>query len=332
MFLTKRQDTWYIFYTNAKGKRTCISTHSKFKAEAMKFLTRFRDELKKRELIEVIPIQLQDFINKFLYYSSSIHTYKTSKDYKSELNILMKFAGNIQVNDFNYKKVSEYVRERGRKSIYASSKSLRYLKSIFNWAVSEQYLTENPCKTIKPIKVPEKQPLFLTESDFQPLIDKIQSKDLKDIVIFAVNTGLRKMEILTLHWNQINFKDRYVILDNANHTTKSKKVRTIPLNLKALQVLTERQLLNQNLVFTLNDEAVNPDFVCKEFKKCVIDAKLNSKLKFHSTRHTFASWLVQKGISLYQVSKLLGHSDLKTTEIYSHLSPENFRNAVDSLI
>lgn len=227
--------------------------------------------------------------------------------------------------------MSEYIRERGRISQHTSSKSLRYLKSIFNWAVIEQYLIENPCKSIRPIRVPEKLPLFITETDFQVLLDTIKNRDLKHVVIFAVNTGLRKMEILTLEWNQINFKDRYVILDNTNHTKKSKKVRTVTLNMKVLTILNERQKLNHRLVFTSNGEPFNPDYVCKEFKRYVIEAGLNPKLKFHSCRHTFASWLVQRGISIYQVSKLLGHSDLKTTEIYSHLSPESFRNAVDSL-
>jgi len=64
---------------------------------------------------------------------------------------------------------------------------------------------------------------------------------IKDIVLVAVNTGLRQMELLSLEWNQINFREHYLILDNRNHTTKSKKIRTIPLNVTALQVLTYRK-------------------------------------------------------------------------------------------
>ena len=67
------------------------------------------------------------------------------------------------------------------------------------------------------------------------------------------------------------------------------------------------------------------------FKRFVIKAKVNPKLNFHSLRHPFASWLGQGGVSIYVVSKLLGHRDIKTTEIYTHLSSENFKAAVDSL-
>lgn len=243
----------------------------------------------------------------------------------------MRFTNNIQVNEITPKLVNDYLRARGKKSIYTSSKSLRYLRSAFNWAITEKYLTENSCKDIKPIKIPEKQSLFFLETDFQFLIKSNDSKDIRDIVIFAVNTGLRLMELITLQWNQISLKDKYLILDNINHITKSKKIRTLAFNNKALQILNERQFQNDKNVFTINNLKINPDVLNKKFKQYVISSRLNPKLKFHSLRHTFASWFVQKGVSIYEVSKLLGHSDIKTTEIYSHLSAEDFRKSVNLL-
>ena len=140
------------------------------------------------------------------------------------------------------------------------------------------------------------------------------------------------MELLTLEWNQINFKDRFLILDNRNHITKSKKIRTIPLNIRAMQILTSRQIiLNGDLIFTINGEGITQDSISKRFKKYVIASKLNPKLNFHSLRHTFASWLIQRGASIYSVSKLLGHSDVKVTEIYAHLRPEDLIDSVNKL-
>ena len=138
----------------------------------------------------MIPIQLQEFIIIYLRYSAHFHSYKTSKDFKAELNMLLKAFGNVYLIELTSKLLLEYLRMRGKKSIYVHSKCLRYLKSVFNWAVQQQFLTENPCKNIKPIKLPEKQPLFISNSDFQTLLDAMDNKDLKDIVIFAVNTGL----------------------------------------------------------------------------------------------------------------------------------------------
>lgn len=332
MFLSKRNGTYYVFYLNERGKRTCISTKAKFKSDANKFLMRFKDELEKRQSQKVTPINLKEFANEFRSHSALIHSYKTGRDYQSVFNKLIKSFGNVPLTDLTENSISDYLKERNKISLYTSSKDLRYLRSCLGYAVKKKYLLFNPCSNIKSIKVPEKQPLFLSETDYQVLLNTIDNKDIKDVVIFAVNTGLRLMEILTLEWNQVNFKDRYLILDNNNHITKSKRIRSVPLNISALQVLTEREReTKSNFVFTINDSIINGDVLSKKFKSYIIKAKLNPKLKFHSCRHSFASWLVQKGISLYQVSKLLGHSDLKITQIYSHLTPDNLKSAVDIL-
>ena len=217
-------------------------------------------------------------------------------------------------------------------SIYAARKDYINLSSSFTKAIQDGYLKDNPCKMIKRFKIPEKQPLFFAEPEYQILLNAIDDKLVKDMVIIAANTGLRQMEILKLEWSQINFRDKFLILDNRNHLTKSKKIRTIPLNINSMQVLIEREReKNNNLVFNRDGQLIKQEIFCQTFKKYIIKSKLNPKLNFHSLRHTFASWLVQKGVSIYEVSKLLGHSDMKVTEIYAHLSPENLRNAVELL-
>lgn len=68
--------------------------------------------------------------------------------------------------------------------------------------------------------------------------------------------------------------------------------------------------------------------ISKQFKKIVRNANLNDKIHFHTLRHSFASLLVQKGVSLYVVKELLGHEDLATTQIYSHLQKQNLKDAI----
>ena len=82
---------------------------------------------------------------------------------------------------------------------------LQILHQAFNYAVNNGYLVSNPCKGIKRFKLPEKQPLFYTKEDFQKLLDAIDNEDLRDLVLFAVNTGMRQMELITLEWRKINF-------------------------------------------------------------------------------------------------------------------------------
>ena len=138
---------------------------------------------------------------------------------------------------------------------------------------------------------------------------------------------MRQMELITLRWNQVNLKSKIVILDNQTHITKGKKVRMIPLNSKAVGALTNRNKKSE-LVFTYKGKPMGQDFITHKFSEYVVKSGLNTKLNFHSLRHSFASWLVQAGVSIYEVSKLLGHSDIKTTQIYAHLRSDDLRRSV----
>jgi len=333
MNLSKRSNgIYYVYYLQPNGKRTCISTATKLKNEALKFLSDFQVEIKRRKLLGIIPKTIMEFRQAFASYSETFHRPKTTKQFNSILKEFSDYCFNSNLSEINIQIINSYLQQKAKVSLYTAQKHLAYLRSAFNKAVNDNYLLNNPFDKVNNFKLPEKQPLFIDEASFQILLRVIENQDIKDLIIFAVKTGLRQMELITLEWNQINFKDRYLILDNNNYTTKSKKIRTIPLSIEAMQILVEREKNKiDELVFTYNNEKFNPEFLSKRFKKYIIEAKLNPKLKFHSLRHTFASWLVQKGVSIYQVSKLLGHANVETTEIYSHLRAEDLRSAVNVL-
>ena len=113
-------------------------------------------------------------------------------------------------------------------------------------------------------------------------------------------------------------------------TTKSKKERVIPMNHVVFDILSkiERKC---TYVFSKSQFRFKPDYVSKQFKKCIKATNLNQKIHFHSLRHSFASNLVQKGADIYVVQKLLGHSSISTTQIYSHLNQNNLERAIKLL-
>jgi len=76
---------------------------------------------------------------------------------------------------------------------------------------------------------------------------------------------------------------------------------------------------------------LNEDYASKKFKVAVREAGLSDNIHFHTLRHSFASSLAQKGVSLFVIKELLGHEDIKTTQIYSHLQTENLTDAVNLL-
>jgi len=334
MFLSKRANgIYYVYYYGRNGKRTCKSTKSKFKMEALKFLTEFSTKVNREVKGMYNTPKMEEFFKEFLQYSERVHTWKTTLTYKTTFNALIKFFGNIQLDELGTKNIEDYLQHRIKEaSIHTGRKDIINIKASLNWAVENEYLLENPSKTIKRIKTPERLPIFFSQLDFKKLIAVIDIEVIKDIVLFAVNTGMRQNEILNLRLSQIDYKNRVVHLDNRYHLTKSKKIRTIPLNETAYNVVIRNNKMNfEERVFMRNGLPIKQDYIVHKFKKYINQTGLNPKLNFHSLRHTFASWLVQNGVPIYEVSKLLGHSDIKTTEIYSHLRAEDLRDSVNLL-
>ena len=93
-----------------------------------------------------------------------------------------------------------------------------------------------------------------------------------------------------------------------------------------------KNVYNNNYIFyRVIDIKLNEDYASKQFKKAVRDVGLNDNIHFHTLRHSFASRLIQKGASVFVVKELLGHEDIKTTQIYSHLKTENLTEAISLL-
>lgn len=335
MFLSKRANgVYYIYYNDEQGKRQAISTKSSIKSEALKFLTDLKQGIKKKKERPVTQIKLADLENEFLIHSKAIHTEKTTKTFITTFKFFEEKMGNVFLSSIEEKNIKQYIDYRiTSASVFQARKDLINLSSCFNWAISEGYIQTNPCSQVNKVRVPQKMPLFYSEDEFKKLIESIDNQDIKDIVVFAVNTGCRQMELLTIEWNQIDLNRKILLLDNQNHITKSKKIRSIPLNTNAIDVVSRRRMLNNISlkVFTLNGKELTAKQVQTKSRYYIKLAGLNTKLNFHSLRHTFASWLVQRGVSIYEVSKLLGHSDLKVTQIYAHLKQDNLEAAVNKL-
>lgn len=334
MFVSKRKNgIYHLYYQQPNGKLTSITTKQKYKSDALKFLSNFETELKYKQNNLTNQILLKDFAFKFLKFSESVHAWNSTLAIKATFNEFIKFFGNLNLNELSKNKIQNYVEYRLKKvSPYSVKRDVANLSGAFNWGIGQNYLKENYCKGIKKPAIPQKQPTYFSNEEFEKLLDAVDNEDLKDLIIFAANTGLRQMELLCLMWNQLDSINKYIVLNNHNSITKSKKVRTIPLNKTAFYILKKRRVYAQSaFIFTFLGGPIKQQTISHKFKKYVRRAKLNDRLNFHSLRHTFASWLIQKGASIYEVSKLLGHSNVKTTEIYANLEPDNLRKSVELL-
>jgi len=208
------------------------------------------------------------------------------------------------------------------------------LIQLFNYGIKQGYLTHNPAKETKSFRVNRKSIVeYFNDEELEKIwkeLDEYWIEPLK----FILNTGLRKGEWINLKWGNVSLtgdKPFITIESTSSWQTKTGESRIIPLNKTALEIIKKQKGKNSEYVFTLkNGSKIHPDKPYHRLKTALNNLGLEGDI--HKLRHTFASKLVTKGESLYAVSKLLGHSDLKSTQIYAHLAPDYLKSAVDKLV
>ncbi len=335
MYLVKRNKVFHIFYFDENGVQKSKSTKCTSKVDANKFAHKFFNAGKsiEPEIFDLTFEQYRDFYSK---YASTRFT----PNYQNFVSYAFSQFGRIIPNTKLIKDIRTSDVELFITLKLTEAKEqlvngyLRTLQGAFQRAVELGYLNANIFQKIKKLKFAENQPVFLSNEELKKIIDSENDEQLKLIYNFAFNTGMRMAEIRFLKWESIDFENSMITVQNHHEfTTKSKKARTIPIQIKIKQQLQElySKGIKGEYVFMKNGSIMKKDFLSSRFGRAIKLAELDKKYHFHSLRHSFASLLIQKGVSIYTVSKLLGHADIKTTMIYSHLRTEDLRNAINVL-
>ena len=344
MFLSKTSSgIYYLFFKDSNGKRVAVSTRARQKADATKFFQSFKlSEYNQRQKAQNRP--LDEFTLEYLAYAKGVLSAGTVYLHELALKQLRESVGNLPIRDISSQHIDKLKSELIQKvnlnlepilSPVTVNERLSKLKAVFNTALRWNLITTNPVRGIQCVSVPEKTPSFFSREDFQKLISFIKEGWLREVVIFAVLTGMRRGEITNLRWQDVDLSRKLLTIQSSpTFKTKSGKRRTIPLNDTAFYILSARHGKDTSaFVFSLNGEKISEGWLTHAFKKAVYDAHLkDDRLHLHSLRHTFASWLVQDGVSIYAVKELLGHSDVKTTQVYSHLQPEQMHGTVNKIL
>jgi len=217
--------------------------------------------------------------------------------------------------------------------------ALGLLSTIWNTAQEMGFVNgENPAARVKKPKRDNQRDRFLSHAEAAALLKVLAAKSqvTHDAAVLSLFSGMRVGECLKLTWADINFEDGTIFIKD----TKTTRNRHAHMTAEMREVLIQRHQARTDGGRVFPQSSYNQIYshVSKYFRVAADELGLNTgvtdsrqKAVIHTFRHTFASWLVQKGTPLYTVSKLLGHSSIKMTERYAHLAPDTQKAAVMDL-
>lgn len=211
---------------------------------------------------------------------------------------------------------------------------IQTFKAMMTKALEWDLITSEQLMKLRKIKLVDERHNrrndFLSREEAETLIN-VAEPLIKPIIIAALQTGMRKGEILGLKWSQVDLVHKVIHLPK----TKSGEPRSLPINNQLYATLCEPKVKNIDsdaYVFVNPDTKTRWSDLKSLFRRAVKRAKLSHRgIVFHHLRHTVASWLVMAGVPLMTVAKVLGHADIKMVMRYAHLSPEHMNAAMSVL-
>lgn len=296
------------------------------------------DPLAEKTQQRLCPTLHEFFAQKYMPYVR-IDKRSWATDESLYRNHLEPVFGDLKMNQISKGRVREFLHAKvaAGSAKGTVNRMLVLLRYCFNLAIEWEVegVTTNPAKGVKPFQENNKIERFVTQEESMALkeaLEQSHNPQLRFIIAFLLVTGSRKNEALRAQWGDIDFEFRVWSVP----LSKSGKVRHITLSDTAVRFLHmvrefNRQMLGEafegcQFVFP-NPKTLRP-FVSIFYSWDSSRKRAGlADVRIHDLRHTFASTLVNNGVSLYEVQKLLGHAHIRTTERYSHLRQERLQES-----
>ncbi|MFC1551531.1 tyrosine-type recombinase/integrase [Candidatus Latescibacterota bacterium] len=353
MAVVKRNKIWYVYYNitvdgrrvkrgEAIGPRKDVAV-----AVEKKYRDMIRNGLDPREMDSTLDesenvnmpqtdsfermVTFREFFPMFMELHGNHQSESMRSSYKLSFNHLAPGFGNLQLAGISKIKVQTYMTRRKRTGVSNATvnREVTFLKSLLQRAVDWGYIDMNPLRGFKLLKEAPIRERYLTKEEGERLIQA--SPDyLRDIILFALATGFRKSEIFGLTWDNVILNKRFTY-GEISVIGKGNKRRNIRMNKTVFSLLCRKiQKKKSKYVFPSPKTGGKIDNVNRAFQTALKEADIEN-FRFHDLRHTAASWMVQGGADIYAVQKILGHSNISTTQRYAHQSPEYLENQIKVL-
>jgi len=245
----------------------------------------------------------------------------TLKNYNDQVNKMKEFKSDLSFSEIDLRLIYKYeqylinTRNNNKNTVV---KSIIFVKQILNKAVAQNIIEENPIQDYKLKRIVGERE-FLSSEELSKLEELYSKKTLKKnrqnvlkYFLFSCYTGLRYQDVKNLRFKDIKEGDLISI-----QMGKTKEFVNIPLTKKAKNLIPEKGFENQTMFNVLTDQPTN-----RYLKDIIKEVNINKKISFHCSRHTFATLSKSLGIDYDVISKMLGHTDIKTTKIYTKYERE----------
>jgi integrase/recombinase XerD len=284
---------------------------------------------------------MNDYIKDYLDYLLIDKKYSnnTISSYKKDLDKYQTFLKNKDLNNINYNDVSLYLKSLHKMGQRSIARNISSLRSFYKYLLTEKIVKESPLELVELPKIPKKLPKVLNEED----IDKLLGMKLFDhysyrnkaIIELMYATGLRVSEVVNIKMSDLD-------ISNAVLRTmgKGSKERILPLGDFALEFISLyinnyrvkfiKKSYSEYLFLNSRGDKLTRQAVFKILRNIAKETNVLKEFSPHTLRHSFASHILSYGADLRSIQELLGHSDISTTQVYTHISNEKLKDNYDS--
>ena len=280
---------------------------------------------------------IEDYIN-YIYIEKKISN-NTKEAYKKDLEYFYNYI-NKDINKISTDDVRKYINylSDNNNSDKTIARKIVSIRTFFDYLIKNKIIDKNPCEKIELPKIKKTLPKTLLEEDINKLLDFKPNTALeyrnKAMLELCYATGLRVSELVNLALNDINIKNNYIRVYG-----KGKKERIIPLATTTTDLLQKyieeyrdsllKGYLTDKVFISSYGKPITRQGFFKMLKKHAKDMDIKKDFSPHTLRHSFATQLLEYGADLRSVGEMLGHENIKTTQIYTHITNNKLKKDYD---
>lgn len=327
MALCKRNKIWWIRFSH-QGERIQQSAGTTNKIAAQELHDRLKADLWRQSKLGKKPERTwQEAVVRWLDEVKDKRK-RSMESAMIQLRWLDSHLRNKKLSEINRDLLEEIAEEREKEKVAPATVNnmLKVVSAILNKAANDWEWIEKVSKVPMRYEGNERE-RWLTKEEATKLLKELPTH-LRDITAFSLATGLRKANVLGLRWKKVDLVKKHAFVSASQ--SKTGKAIPVPLNEEAIESIRRQMGKHSEFVFTYKGKPIKKCNTAA-WRKALKRAKIEN-FHWHDLRHTWASWHIQNGTSLYELQKLGGWSSLDMVNRYAHLNSDHLKKAADHLV